>query len=106
MVTETENQHAVLREDVRMLGGLLGVTLKQQAGEQVYVNVEKIRLLAKAIHKGDTAAYEQLIIILRTLPPEQLVPVTKSFSQFLNFANIAEQYHRIRRTRLYKMNPA
>jgi len=106
MVTETEDQHAVLRDDIRMLGGLLGLTLKQQAGEQVYANVEKIRLLAKAIQQGDTAAYEQLIVVLRTLPPEQLIPVTKSFSQFLNFANIAEQYHRIRRTRLYKMNPA
>jgi phosphoenolpyruvate carboxylase len=106
MVTETEDQHAVLRDDVRMLGGLLGLTLKQQAGEDVYANVEKIRLLAKAIQKGDTAAYEKLILVLTTLPPEHLVPVTKSFSQFLNFANIAEQYHRIRRTRLYKMNPA
>jgi len=106
MVTETEDQHAALRDDVRMLGGLLGSTLKQQAGEQVFATVEKIRLLAKAIQKGDTAANQQLITILRTLPPEQLVPVTKSFSQFLNFTNIAEQYHRIRRTRLYKMNPA
>ncbi len=106
MVTETEDQHAVLRDDVRMLGGLLGVTLKQQAGEQVFATVERIRHLAKAIQKGDATANEQLISILRTLPPEQLVPVTKSFSQFLNFANIAEQYHRIRRTRLYKMNPA
>lgn len=106
MVTEIEDQLSVLRDDVRMLGGLLGLTLKQQAGEQVFATVEKIRHLSKAIQKGDTAASEQLITILHTLPPEQLVPVTKSFSQFLNFANIAEQYHRIRRTRLYKMNPA
>lgn len=105
MVTETADQHAVLRDDVRMLGHLLGMTVKQQAGEAVYNSVEKIRLLAKAINKGDAAAYTTLLEVLRSLPTEQLVPVTKAFSQFLNFANIAEQYHRIRRTRLYKMNP-
>lgn len=105
MVTETEDQNAKLRDDVRMLGGLLGLTLKQQAGNEVFATVEKIRSLAKAIHKGDAAASGQLIIILQTLPLAQLVPVTKSFSQFLNLANIAEQYHRIRRTRLYQMDP-
>lgn len=104
MVTETTDQNAALRDDVRMLGGLLGLTLKQQAGEEVFIIVEKIRFLAKAIQNGNPTATAELIDLLKTLPLEQLVPITKAFSQFLNFANIAEQYHRIRRTRLCKMN--
>lgn len=105
MTTGCDDQHAPLRDDVRMLGNLLGVTIKQQAGEEVFATVEEIRKLAKAIKKGDAGATDLLVSKLQNLPPEQLVPVTKAFSQFLNFANIAEQYHRIRRARQYKMNP-
>lgn len=105
MLTETENQQQPLRDDIRMLGSLLGLTIKQQAGDNTFATVEEIRRLSKAIKKGDVAALEQLLPILNNLSLDQLLPVTKAFSQFLNFANIAEQYHRIRRTRLYKMHP-
>lgn len=105
MLTETEVQQQPLRDDIRMLGSLLGETINQQAGDQIFATVEEIRRLAKAIKNGDVAAQQQLLAILHNLTLEQLLPVTKAFSQFLNFANIAEQYHRIRRTRLYKMHP-
>lgn len=106
MISVSEaDQHAPLRDDVRMLGNLLGETIKQQAGEKVFATVEEIRKLAKAIKSGDVGAIDLLITKLHNLPLDQLVPVTKAFSQFLNFANIAEQYHRIRRARLYKMQP-
>lgn len=105
MSNATEDQHIPLRNDVRMLGGLLGLTIKQQAGEEVFATVEEIRQLAKQIKKGDAAATDILVSKLQNLPLEKLIPVTKAFSQFLNFSNIAEQYHRIRRARSYKMQP-
>ena len=98
----SEEQNTPLREDIRLLGDLLGLTVKEQAGQEVFSTIEQIRKLAKAGMAGDQAATEQLISMLQALPIKQLAPVTKSFSQFLNFANIAEQYHRIRRTRSYK----
>lgn len=105
MLSASEDQHVPLRDDVRMLGNLLGQTIKQQAGEEIFATVEEIRQLAKAIKNGDENASDRLITKLQHLPIQQLKPVTKAFSQFLNFANIAEQYHRIRRGRLYKMQP-
>lgn len=105
MANIIEDQHAPLRNDVRMLGNLLGATIKQQAGEVVFATVEEIRTLAKAIKNGDEGAIDILVSKLQNMPIEQLLPVTKAFSQFLNFANIAEQYHRIRRSRAYKMQP-
>jgi phosphoenolpyruvate carboxylase len=99
-----EEHHLPLREDVRLLGDLLGVTIKDQAGHEVFEKVEQIRKLSKASMAGDLTATKQLIKLLQHLPGEQLLPITKAFSQFLNFANIAEQYHRIRRARSYKLN--
>jgi phosphoenolpyruvate carboxylase len=105
MLNFDEDQNAPLRDDVRMLGSLLGNTIKKQAGEEVYDTIEVIRKLAKALKKGDESAGAQLLTKLHNLPLNQLIPITKAFSQFLNFANIAEQYHRIRRARQYKMMP-
>lgn len=105
MLSVSEEQHAPLRDDVRMLGNLLGVTIKQQAGDKLFETVEEIRKLSKAINNGDAEATDRLIEMLQNLPIDQLVPITKAFSQFLNFSNIVEQYHRIRRGRLYKMQP-
>ncbi len=94
-----------LSDDIRMLGDLLGETIKEQAGTVVFTKIEEIRQLAKSISNGDATAIDLLINKLQNLPLEQLVPVTKAFSQFLNFANIAEEYNRIRRARSYKLQP-
>src|SRR5579871_4693883 len=104
MTANIADQDAPLRNDIRMLGGLLGITLKQQEGEEIFKTVEEIRVLSKAIKKDAPGAEKKLLAKLRGLSLEQLVPVTKAFSQFLNFTtSIAEPLHRIRRTRLYKM---
>lgn len=99
-----EAMHLPLRDDVRLLGDLLGVTVKEQAGYDIFNKIEAIRKLAKAGMSGDIKSTEQLISLLQQLSIEELLPITKAFSQFLNFSNIAEQYHRIRRARSYKMD--
>ena len=43
---------APLREDVRLLGNLLGETLKAHAGDALFNRVEQIRTLAK-VHVMD-----------------------------------------------------
>ena len=42
----TQQITAPLREDVRLLGNLLGETLKQHAGQDLFNQVEQIRALA------------------------------------------------------------
>ena len=39
------------------------------------------------------------------MPLDEVLPVARAFSQFLNLANIAEQHHRIRRRRAYQQAP-
>ncbi len=92
---------APLREDIRQLGGLLGSTIHEQAGAHVYETIEEIRSLAKDSRAGDEAAARALEERLGALPDELIVPVVRAFSQFLNLANIAEQHHRVRRSRAW-----
>ena len=98
----TNDPHAALRDDVRLLGGLLGDTLKQQVGTALYERVEQIRMLAKKARDGDLQAARELDRVLSALEDHELLPVARAFSQFLNFANIAEQYHRVRRRRAHQ----
>ncbi len=94
-----------LREDIRQLGGLLGSTIHEQAGETVYETIEEVRSLAKEARAGSGDAGRALEKRLGELPDEMIVPVVRAFSQFLNLANIAEQHHRIRRSRAWIRDP-
>ncbi|RZU44972.1 phosphoenolpyruvate carboxylase type 1 [Fluviicoccus keumensis] len=93
--------HAPLRDDVRLLGSLLGDTLRQQVGQALYDQVETIRRLGKKARDGDPDATRQLNQTLAALSDADLLPVARAFTQFLNLANIAEQYHRVRRRRAW-----
>jgi phosphoenolpyruvate carboxylase len=90
---------APLREDVRLLGNLLGETLKQHAGQDLFNQIEQIRALAKGARDGQIEAEKQLEQLFLGLKDEEILPLTRAFSHFLNFANIAEQYHVVRNRR-------
>ncbi len=83
-----------LREDVHLLGDLLGETIRQQHGDAFLGKIEDIRHSAKADRRG---AAEQLSSTLANLGEDDLLPVARAFNQFLNLANMAEQYQLIRR---------
>ncbi len=94
--------HKPLRDDVRMLGELLGETLRLREGQSLFDTVERVRALSKSGRSGDDASFETLAKVLADLPVESAVPVARAFSHFLTLANIAEQHHRIRRRRDYQ----
>ena len=88
---------ARLREDVHQLGELLGNTISLQHGAAFLDKIERIRKGAKASRRGSQDGAEQLSETLNQLDDVELLPVARAFNQFLNLANIAEQYHRVRR---------
>ncbi|MBP8203525.1 MAG: phosphoenolpyruvate carboxylase, partial [Pseudomonas sp.] len=88
---------ARLREDVHQLGELLGDTIRLQHGAAFLDKIERIRKGAKASRGGSPEGAEQLSATLNQLADDELLPVARAFNQFLNLANIAEQYHRVRR---------
>ena len=97
--TVKSNQHDALRADVRLLGNLLGETIKNQHGSQLFNLVEEVRGVAKQARQGDTDQTQRLIEILSGLKPAHLLNLARAFTLFLNLANIAEQHHQIRQRR-------
>lgn len=92
--------HPELRENVRLLGELLGQNIKEHLGQDFLDKVEKIRATAKLDREelsGD--ASPELVKILQDLGDDEVFFVARAFNQFLNLANIAEQYHNVRRHR-------
>ncbi len=93
-----------LREDIRLLGRLLGDTIREQDGEPTFVLVETIRQtavrFAREARPGDRETLQQL---LTDLPIDTMAPVVRAFAYFLQLANIAEDTHVIRRRRAHEI---
>ncbi|KPW30249.1 Phosphoenolpyruvate carboxylase, partial [Pseudomonas coronafaciens pv. atropurpurea] len=88
---------ARLREDVHLLGELLGNTIREQRGAEFLDKIERIRKGAKAGRRGSAEGAEQLSSSVDGLEDDELLPVARAFNQFLNLANIAEQYQLMHR---------
>lgn len=82
-----------LRENVRILGELLGDTILENQGPELFRKVEEIRRLGKSVNVSDESDPGPLIEELGTLEDKDILPIVRSFSQFLNLANIAEQQY-------------
>ena len=91
-----------LVDDIRLLGSLLGDTIKEQEGEGFFELVESIRQISVRFYReDDKTARTQLTDLLRSLTPTESVVVIRAFSYFSHFANLAEDEHHIRRTRAH-----
>ncbi|WP_415894987.1 phosphoenolpyruvate carboxylase [Neptuniibacter sp. PT34_22] len=91
------NLHEALRDDVRMLGSSLGETIKAHLGDELFDKIEVVRQLAKEGRTEENPEHEELLKALRELGEDEVLPVARAFTQFLNLANIAEEHHRVRR---------
>lgn len=87
------DKYAALRSNVSFLGQVLGDTIKDHLGAEFLDKIETIRQLSKSSRAGNNGDREELLTQLRNLSDHELLPVARAFSQFLNLANIAEQFH-------------
>ena len=100
MAIETPDKDLSLREDIRLLGRLLGDTVREQEGEEVFAVVERVRQASVRFNRDDDAsAGREMAAMLNNLPREKVTAVVRAFSYFLHLANIAEDQHHIRRNR-------
>ena len=97
MTSSKSSDYSSLRGNVSFLGRMLGDTVAAAEGAPFLEKVEDIRKLSRAARDGDGSAREKLLELLRELDEDELVPVARAFSQFLNLANIADQYHTVSR---------
>ncbi len=98
------NKDEPLRTDIRLLGRILGDTVREQEGEAVFDIVERVRQTAvRFARDGDPAARAELATLLDPLPGDTTQSVVRAFSYFLQLANIAEDEHHIRRRRAHDL---
>ena len=96
--------HQPLREDVRLLGEVLGRVLRHHEGEEIFNRVEEVREAAKQARTGDTEL-GRIDQLLREMPIASALTVARAFAHFLTLANIAEQHHRVHRRRDHARDP-
>jgi phosphoenolpyruvate carboxylase len=91
---------ARLREDIRLLGRILGDTVRDQEGADVFDLVERIRQTSIRFHRDeDRPARRELEIILDSMSISETVRIVRAFSYFSHLANIAEDQNNIRQMR-------
>ncbi|WP_298371658.1 phosphoenolpyruvate carboxylase [Azospirillum sp.] len=104
VLQEEPEKDRPLRDDIRLLGRILGDTVRSQEGEAVFDIVELIRQTSIRFHRDeDQGARRELEGILNSLSPKQTSRVVRAYSFFSHLSNIAEDQHHIRRTRAHAL---
>src|SRR5262245_15714899 len=85
-----------MREDIRLLGSILGDTVREQNGEEVFDLVEHARVESFRVRRSEIDRAE-LARMFRGIDIHQAIPVIRAFSHFALLANVAEDIHRERR---------
>jgi phosphoenolpyruvate carboxylase len=95
---------ALLRADIRRLGRILGDTVRDQEGADVFDLVERIRQTSIRFHRDDDKpARRELEAILDSMSIAETVRIVRAFSYFSHLANIAEDQNNIRQRRAQDM---
>jgi phosphoenolpyruvate carboxylase len=90
-------EDARLRNDIRLLGRILGDTVRDQEGADVFDLVERIRQTSIRFHRDeDRAARRELESILDSMSIADTLRIVRAFSYFSHLANIAEDHNNIR----------
>ena len=98
-------KEAPLRRDVRSLGTLLGIVLREQAGDDLFAHVEALRQGtirrrdAEKRGQEDEAARHgaKALELVHSLPAERAILLTRAFGFYFELINLAETNHRKRR---------
>lgn len=95
MTTEPQDR---LRSTIRLLGNLLGETIIEQEGQEIFDLEEEIRALSKAWRAGDLSVVNKIQALLPRvngrLAPRAL-GVLKSFTTYFQLINLAEEQQRV-----------
>ena len=98
-------EDAQLRNDIRRLGRILGDTVRDQEGAEVFNLVERIRQTSIRFHRDDDHdARRELDGILSGMSVSDTVRIVRAFSYFSHLANIAEDQNHIRQSRVQNLD--
>ena len=85
-----------MREDIRLLGAILGDTVREQNGDAVFDLVERARVESFRVRRSEIDRGE-LAGLFDGIDVHRAIPVIRAFTHFALLANVAEDIHRERR---------
>ncbi|HEV7421086.1 MAG TPA: phosphoenolpyruvate carboxylase [Mycobacterium sp.] len=85
-----------MREDIRLLGAILGDTVREQNGDVVFDLIERARVESFRVRRSEIDRAE-LAGLFDGIDVHQAIPVIRAFTHFALLANVAEDIHRERR---------
>jgi phosphoenolpyruvate carboxylase len=89
-----------MREDIRLLGAMLGDTVREQNGAEVFDLVERARVESFRVRRSEIDR-AQLATMFTGIDIHRAIPVIRAFSHFALLANVAEDIHRERRREVH-----
>ena len=87
----------ILRDDIELLGGLLGEVIRAQERAEAFALEERARTLSKALRSGDETAREQLSALVEGLSIDEATVLVRAFTSYFRLINLAEDSERVRR---------
>ncbi|MCX6046074.1 MAG: phosphoenolpyruvate carboxylase [Chloroflexi bacterium] len=93
MTTEPQDR---LRSTIRLLGDLLGQTIIEQEGQEIFDLEEEIRSLSKTWRSGDRSVLSKIDELLPALMADlpRALAVLKAFTAYFQLVNLAEEQQR------------
>src|SRR4051812_13370717 len=85
-----------MREDIRLLGAILGDTVREQNGEEAFDLVERARVESFRVRRSEIDR-TQMARMFDGIDIHLAIPVIRAFTHFALLANVAEDIHRERR---------
>jgi phosphoenolpyruvate carboxylase len=89
-----------MRDDIRLLGTILGDTVREQNGDAVFDLVERARIASFKVRRSEINRAE-VAQIFDGIDIHRAIPVIRAFSHFALLANVAEDIHRERRRAIH-----
>lgn len=90
-----------MREDIRLLGAILGDTVREQNGDEVFDLVERARVESFRVRRSEIDRAE-LAELFSGIDARRAIPVIRAFTHFALLANVAEDIHRERRRAVHE----
>ncbi|MGF6883008.1 phosphoenolpyruvate carboxylase [Nocardia sp. GAS34] len=93
---QIETATAPLRDDIRFLGAILGDTIRDHEGPEVFDLIERVRVEAFRVCRSEVER-SAVADMVRDTDIRVALPLIRAFSHFLLLANLAEDLQRDRR---------
>ncbi|ORA71077.1 phosphoenolpyruvate carboxylase [Mycolicibacterium insubricum] len=89
-----------MRDDIRLLGAILGDTIREQNGEEILNLVERARVESFRVRRSEIDRAE-LARMFDRIDTDTAIQVIRAFTDFALLANVAEDIHRERRRAIH-----